>query len=274
MTHAKRLLFLLLAGLLPLRLLADVKLPAIFTDNMVLQRESEVKLWGTAAPERTVRITTSWDGARHEVPADEQPGICGHTHGTDRCGRVMPAPYAAQRDIMGALQSQLQPDFGQGHGRQQGDALLIQTVGAGSDADAHAARQGGDFRQQTTQTSDGAVGIGKRLKIGHKAPVGIGGHVFVVPALPLCAQRQAAQSETGTGALVVAEQTALARQRAVAVRTGRARVQWNFLHPHAVSPTEPCGQCVPTQHIYALLPHFHGKRREKNILNCPPPPLT
>ncbi len=70
MTHAKRLLFLLLAGLLPLRLLADVKLPAIFTDNMVLQRESEVKLWGTAAPERTVRITTSWDGARHEVPAD------------------------------------------------------------------------------------------------------------------------------------------------------------------------------------------------------------
>ena len=67
-----KLLLFVLAGLLPLRLLADVKLPAIFTDNMVLQRERAVKLWGTAAPDRTVRITTSWDGARYEVPSDAE----------------------------------------------------------------------------------------------------------------------------------------------------------------------------------------------------------
>ena len=63
-------IFLLLAGLLPLRLLADVKLPAIFTDNMVLQQRSDVKFWGEAAPGRTVRITTSWDGRSYETAAD------------------------------------------------------------------------------------------------------------------------------------------------------------------------------------------------------------
>ena len=51
-------------------LLADVKLPAIFTDNMVLQQRSDVKFWGEAAPGRTVRITTSWDGRSYETAAD------------------------------------------------------------------------------------------------------------------------------------------------------------------------------------------------------------
>lgn len=42
-------------------LFADVKLPAIFCDNMVLQQNSEVNIWGTASKNATVKITTSWD---------------------------------------------------------------------------------------------------------------------------------------------------------------------------------------------------------------------
>lgn len=40
---------------------AEVKLPAIFTDNMVLQQNSEVNIWGTAAKNGSVKITTSWN---------------------------------------------------------------------------------------------------------------------------------------------------------------------------------------------------------------------
>lgn len=40
---------------------ATVKLPAIFTSNMVLQQQSEVPFWGEATPNKTVQITTSWN---------------------------------------------------------------------------------------------------------------------------------------------------------------------------------------------------------------------
>lgn len=65
-----RSIILLLAGLLPLRLLADVKLPAIFTDNMVLQQQTDAPFWGWAAPGAKVRITPSWDGRTYETTAD------------------------------------------------------------------------------------------------------------------------------------------------------------------------------------------------------------
>ena len=41
---------------------AKVKLPALVSDNMVLQQQTEVKLWGTAAPKAEVRVTPSWNG--------------------------------------------------------------------------------------------------------------------------------------------------------------------------------------------------------------------
>lgn len=40
---------------------AEVKLPAIFGDNMVMQQQTEAAIWGTATANSTVRITTSWN---------------------------------------------------------------------------------------------------------------------------------------------------------------------------------------------------------------------
>jgi len=46
---------------------ANVSLPAIFSDGMVLQRESEVSIWGYANPSEEITITTSWDGAEYKT---------------------------------------------------------------------------------------------------------------------------------------------------------------------------------------------------------------
>lgn len=42
-------------------LYAEVQLPAIFGNGMVLQRNAEVAFWGTAEKNSTVEITTSWN---------------------------------------------------------------------------------------------------------------------------------------------------------------------------------------------------------------------
>jgi sialate O-acetylesterase len=48
----------------------DVKLPALFGDNMVLQQESNVALWGWAEPNSTVKIQSSWNKKSCKVKAD------------------------------------------------------------------------------------------------------------------------------------------------------------------------------------------------------------
>ena len=40
---------------------ATVKLPAIFSDNMVLQQNTWINIWGTASANEKVTITTSWN---------------------------------------------------------------------------------------------------------------------------------------------------------------------------------------------------------------------
>lgn len=49
-----------------LSLQARVKLPSILSDNMVLQQQSEVKLWGWANENTRIKVTTSWDKKRME----------------------------------------------------------------------------------------------------------------------------------------------------------------------------------------------------------------
>lgn len=66
----KRVLFFLvmLAAALPVS--AEVRLPSILGSNMVLQRNTEVRLWGGASEGKTVTIQTSWNGKKYKVRSD------------------------------------------------------------------------------------------------------------------------------------------------------------------------------------------------------------
>jgi len=50
---------------------ANITLPAIFSDHMVLKQESQVMLWGWAKPNEVVQVTCSWDsGKEYKVKVD------------------------------------------------------------------------------------------------------------------------------------------------------------------------------------------------------------
>jgi len=50
---------------------AEVKLSAIFGNNMVLQQQTEAAIWGKATVNSKVRVTTSWNGKSYAVRADK-----------------------------------------------------------------------------------------------------------------------------------------------------------------------------------------------------------
>ena len=50
-------------------LFGEVKLPAIFGDNMVLQQKIEAAIWGTAMKSSTVKVITSWNNKMYTVKA-------------------------------------------------------------------------------------------------------------------------------------------------------------------------------------------------------------
>jgi len=50
-------------------LFGEVKLPAIFGDNMVLQQQTEAAIWGTATKSATVKVTTSWNNKSYSARA-------------------------------------------------------------------------------------------------------------------------------------------------------------------------------------------------------------
>lgn len=56
----KTVLLSILFGIVPALAHAKVVLPSVLADNMVLQQQSDVNLWGKAAPGRTVTVTTTW----------------------------------------------------------------------------------------------------------------------------------------------------------------------------------------------------------------------
>ena len=51
--------------------MAAIKLPAIFSDGMVLQQKSKVNIWGWAAPGEKISITASWSPATVVLYANE-----------------------------------------------------------------------------------------------------------------------------------------------------------------------------------------------------------
>ncbi|MEP0367354.1 MAG: sialate O-acetylesterase [Cyclobacteriaceae bacterium] len=75
MEHLRKLvLILLITGsvLEPGSVLAEVKLPAIFGSNMVLQRNREVAIWGKADAKSTVTMTTSWNDQSYKTKSDKE----------------------------------------------------------------------------------------------------------------------------------------------------------------------------------------------------------
>ena len=72
----KNFVFLAIAGLCisfaSLQMEAKVKPATIFSDKMVLQQQREkLPLWGTASPNKQVRITTSWNNQSYTTAADK-----------------------------------------------------------------------------------------------------------------------------------------------------------------------------------------------------------
>src|SRR4051812_6607582 len=59
----------LFLGQLPL-IQAEVRLPAIFGDHMVLQQEKTIPVWGTAAPGEAVTVTLGKISGRTTAKAD------------------------------------------------------------------------------------------------------------------------------------------------------------------------------------------------------------
>ncbi len=57
-----------LVGLKPA--LAEISLPSVFGSNMVLQQQTDASIWGTASPNKTVKVTTSWNGKSYSAKAD------------------------------------------------------------------------------------------------------------------------------------------------------------------------------------------------------------
>ena len=71
-----------------LSLSAEVKLPAFFSNGMVMQQQTQAALWGTASPEKTVKIITGWNHKSYSVKSDAK--------GNWRCSVATPAaggPY-------------------------------------------------------------------------------------------------------------------------------------------------------------------------------------
>ncbi len=48
-------------------LFAEIKLPAIFGSNMVLQQQTDVAIWGVAEKNATVKVTSSWNDKKYET---------------------------------------------------------------------------------------------------------------------------------------------------------------------------------------------------------------
>lgn len=51
---------------------AQLKLPALFSDNMVLQQNTQVPIWGWGYPKQEVHLTTSWDHKTYKFESNSE----------------------------------------------------------------------------------------------------------------------------------------------------------------------------------------------------------
>ena len=68
----RRLLLWTVLVVTTIGLQAKVRLPHLVSDNMVIQQQTDVRLWGWAKPGKTVTATTSWSDQRAQAKADKQ----------------------------------------------------------------------------------------------------------------------------------------------------------------------------------------------------------
>lgn len=66
----RKLFSIIIVALLSITANSAIKLPAIISDNMVLQQKSSVRLWGKASPGEQVTISSSWSDKKAKATAD------------------------------------------------------------------------------------------------------------------------------------------------------------------------------------------------------------
>ena len=53
-------------------LLAQLKLPALFSDNMVIQQKADVKFWGWATAGQSISVQTSWNNEKYQTKTNKE----------------------------------------------------------------------------------------------------------------------------------------------------------------------------------------------------------
>ncbi|MCR6721402.1 MAG: hypothetical protein NVV59_14220 [Chitinophagaceae bacterium] len=76
----KRLLLLLLVLFTTLCVNAQLKLPGIIRDSMIMQRDVPVKIWGWAAPNEKVKIVFKKKSYSVKADAKRKLGSCIKSH--------------------------------------------------------------------------------------------------------------------------------------------------------------------------------------------------
>lgn len=69
--NARFIIISIICFLSVLNIQGAIKMPAIFCDNMVLQQDTEVAIWGWANKNTTVKITTSWNNAKYSTRSNQ-----------------------------------------------------------------------------------------------------------------------------------------------------------------------------------------------------------
>ena len=72
MTNKLRILIASIAVLSFATVKAEVKLPAFFSDGMVMQQQTNANLWGTATPKKQVTVVTGWDNKQYTTRSDDK----------------------------------------------------------------------------------------------------------------------------------------------------------------------------------------------------------
>ncbi len=95
----KKTVFLVGLALMALSLRAEIKLPAFFSDNMVLQQQTQAAFWGWAEAGQSLKIKTSWDNVTYKVQADRN-GVWNVKLNTPQAGGPYSISLAAGKEAL------------------------------------------------------------------------------------------------------------------------------------------------------------------------------